>query len=121
RVYTQLGRCAEALAVLEHTADQPVSLLRGVRGYTYAKCNHRAQALAEADRLRSQVSKRGFAQYYPLAVIEAGLGHNDQAIADLEKTSVGGLILTLMLEPAWVSLHSDPRFIVLSRTMGFAG
>ena len=121
RVYTQLGRCAEALAVLEHTADQPVSLLRGVRGYTYAKCNHRAQALAEADRLRSQVSKRGFAQYYPLAVIEAGLGHNDQAIADLEKTSVGGLILTLMLEPAWVSLHSDPRFIALSRKMGFAG
>jgi len=54
RVYTHLGRCAEALAVLEHSLDQPVSLLRGVRGYTYAKCGRRAQALAELDHLRSQ-------------------------------------------------------------------
>jgi eukaryotic-like serine/threonine-protein kinase len=121
RVYVQLGRCDEALAVLQHTVDQPVSLLRGVRGYTYAKCNHRAQALAEADRLRRQTGIATYAQYYPLAVIEAGLGNKDQALADLEKASVGGLILTLELEPAWESLHSDPRFIALARKMGFAG
>jgi Flp pilus assembly protein TadD len=121
RVYTQLGRCDEALAVLEHTVDQPVALLRGVRGYTYARCNHRAQALAEADRLRRLVANGAWAQYYPLAVIEAGLGNKDQALADLQKASVGGLILTLELEPAWASLHSDPRFIALAHKMGFAG
>jgi eukaryotic-like serine/threonine-protein kinase len=121
RVYTQLGRCAEALAVLKHTADQPVALLRGVRGYTYAKCNRRAQALAEADRLRSLVSTGGWSQYYPLAVIEAGLGNKDQALADLQKASVGGLILTLKLEPAWATLHSDPRFIAIAHKMGFPG
>jgi TolB-like protein/Tfp pilus assembly protein PilF len=121
RVYTQLGRCNEALAVLEHTVDQPVALLRGVRGYTYARCNRRAQALAEADRLRGQVGKRNYAQYYPLAVIEAGLENKDLALADLEKASVGGLILTLKLEPAWANLRSDPRFIALARKMGFPG
>jgi eukaryotic-like serine/threonine-protein kinase len=120
RVYTQLGRCDEALAVLAHTADQPVPLLRGVRGYTYARCNHRAKALAELDRLRSQIKEEDYAAHYSLAVIEAGLGNKDQAMADLEKTSVGGLILTIKLEPAWASLRSDPRFIALTRKMGFA-
>ena len=121
RVYTQLGRCKEALAVLEHTVDQPVALLRGVRGYTYAKCNHRAEALAEANRLRGLLGNEAYAQYYPLAVIEAGLGNKEQAIADLQKASVGGLILTFELEPAWAPLHSDPRFIALGHKMGFAG
>jgi serine/threonine-protein kinase len=121
RVYTQLGRCDEALAVLAHTADQPVPLLRGVRGYTYARCNHRAQAVAELDHLRSQIKEGDYAAHYSLAVIEAGLGNKDQALADLQKASVGGLILTIKLEPAWASLHSDPRFIALTRKMGFPG
>jgi TolB-like protein/Tfp pilus assembly protein PilF len=121
RVYTQLGRCDEALAVLAHTADQPVPLLRGVRGYTYARCNHRAQAVAELDHLRSQIRDGDYASHYSLAVVEAGLGNKDEAIADLEKASVGGLILTIKLEPAWASLHSDPRFIALTRKMGFPG
>ncbi|HEY0528262.1 MAG TPA: protein kinase [Gemmatimonadaceae bacterium] len=122
RVYTQLGRCKEALAVLQHTIDQPVALLRGVRGYTYAKCNRRAQALAEVRRLRNEAGKRsGPFGPYSLAVIEAGLGNKDQALTDLQKASVGGLILTLKLEPGWESLRSDPRFIALSRKMGFPG
>jgi serine/threonine-protein kinase len=121
RVYTQLGRCDEALAVLAHTADQPVPLLRGVRGYTYARCNHRAQAVAELDHLRSQIRDGDYASHYSLAVVEAGLGNKDQALADLEKASVGGLILTIKLEPAWASLHSDPRFIALVRKMGLPG
>ncbi|HEX9128892.1 MAG TPA: protein kinase [Gemmatimonadaceae bacterium] len=121
RVYTQLGRCDEALAVLTHTADQPVPLLRGVRGYTYARCNHRAQAVAELDHLRSQIRDGDYASHYSLAVVEAGLGNKDQALADLEKAAVGGLILTIELEPAWASLHSDPRFIALTRKMGFPG
>jgi TolB-like protein/Tfp pilus assembly protein PilF len=119
RVYTQLGRCGEALAVLEHTVDQPVSLLRGVRGYTYAKCDRRPQALAELDHLRGQVRDGDYAAHYPLALIEAGLGHKEQAIAELEKASAGRQsIVAIRLEPAFAGLRSDVRFIALVRRMG---
>src|SRR5256886_5853323 len=47
RAYLWLGRCAESLAALE---GGPV-IFPFLRGYTYAKSGHRAQALAELDRL----------------------------------------------------------------------
>jgi TolB-like protein/Tfp pilus assembly protein PilF len=119
RAYVQLGRCADALAVLEHTADQPVSLLRGVRGYTYAKCGRREQAVAELDHLRSLSQPGDFAGHYPLAVIEAGLGNNQQAIAELEKMTVGGRgIVPIQLDPAFAAFRTDPRFIALVRKIG---
>ena len=121
RVYTQLGRCAEALAVLEHTDDQPVGLLRGVRGYTYAKCGRRAEAMTELARLASQAKPEDLAAHYPLAVIEAGLGNKEQAIAQLETVSlVGGSMVTVKLDPAFASLHSEPRFIALVRKIDSA-
>jgi len=90
-------RGAEALAVLEHSSDQPVSLLRGVRGYTYAKCGRRARALAELDHLRTQASDGKYVSHYGLAVILAGLGDKEQAVTELEKAyteRAPGLLLT---------------------------
>jgi serine/threonine-protein kinase len=122
RVYTRLGRCAEALAVLEHSLDQPVSLLRGVRGYTYAKCGRRAQALAELDHLRTQARDGKYVSHYGLAVILAGLGDREQAVTELEKayTERAPGLFMIKLEPAFSGLHSDPRFITLARKLGLA-
>jgi eukaryotic-like serine/threonine-protein kinase len=120
RAYTSLGRCAEAMAVLEHTLDQPVSLLRGVRGYTYAKCGRRAQALAELDHFRTQARDGKYVSHYALAVILAGLGDKEQAITELEKAyaeRAGGMFM-IKLEPAFSGLHSDPRFGALARKVG---
>jgi serine/threonine-protein kinase len=122
RVYTHLGRCAEALAVLDHSLDQPVSLLRGVRGYTYAKCGRRAQALAELDHLRTQARDGKYVSHYGLAVILAGLGDREQAVTELEKayTEHAPGLFMIKLEPAFSGLHSDPRFITLARKLGLA-
>jgi tetratricopeptide (TPR) repeat protein len=123
RVYVQLGRCPEALAVLEHSLDQPVAPLRGVRGYTYAKCNRRPQALAELGRLRGEAKAGKQVSHYPLAVIEAGLGDKEQAIAELEKAYIEHIwsMYMIKLEPAFEALHSDPRFVALVHKVGLQG
>jgi tetratricopeptide (TPR) repeat protein len=120
RVYAQLGRCAEALAVLEHTVDQPTSVLRGVRGYTYAKCGRQAQALAELSHLRRQARAGKYVSHYGLAMIEAGLRDKEGAIAELEKAYTEHVwsMYMIRLEPAFASLRSDPRFAALVRKVG---
>jgi len=120
RVYVQLGRCPEALAVLQSSSDQHVAALGGIRGYTYAKCGRRAQAQAELERFRVQAREGRYVSAYVLAVIYAGLGDTDQAMAELEKAYVEHTWAMYMIrvEPAFAALHSDPRFIALVRKVG---
>ena len=119
RAYVYLGHCAEALAVLEHSQDQPLIAIRGVRGYTYAKCGRRAQALAELNHLRADARDGKYVSHYALAVIEAGLGDKDQVIAELEKAYLERPALFLVKrEPAFAELRSDPRFVALVRKVG---
>jgi serine/threonine-protein kinase len=120
RVYINLGRCPEALAALQHSADQPLTLLRGVRGYTYAKCGRRADAVAELNRLRDRARAGEYVSHYALAVIQAGLGDDDETIAELEKAYVerAPAIFVMKLEPAFARLRSDPRFVAVARKVG---
>jgi len=123
RSYVELGRCAEALAVLQSSVDQHVAALGGVRGYTYARCGHRADALAERARLRRQSHATGHVSPYALAVIAAGLGDTDDAIAELQRAydeRVWAMFM-IRLEPAFVVLRSDPRFVAIVRKMHFVG
>ena len=120
RVYINLGRCPEALAALQNSADQPLSLLRGVRGYTYAKCGRRAEAEAELSRLLGRARAGEYVSHYALAIIQAGLGNDDQAIGELEKAYIerAPAMFVMKLEPAFARLHSDPRFVAVARKVG---
>jgi tetratricopeptide (TPR) repeat protein len=120
RVYINLGRCPEALAALQHSADQPLTLLLGVRGYTYAKCGRRAEAVAELNRLLGRARAGEYVSHYALAMIQAGLGNDDQAIAELEKAYIerSPAIFVMKLEPAFARLRSDPRFVAVARKVG---
>jgi hypothetical protein len=53
-------------------------------------------------------------------VIHAGLGDTEQAIAELEKAYIEHTWAMYMIrvEPAFVRLHSDPRFVALVRKVG---
>ena len=77
--------------------------------------------MTELARLASQAKPEDLAAHYPLAVIEAGLGNKEQAIAQLETVSSdGGSMVTVKLDPAFASLHSEPRFIALVRKIDSA-
>jgi serine/threonine-protein kinase len=121
RIYVELGRCSEAIAVLQASMDQHVAAMGGIRGYTYAKCGRRAQAVAELARLRAQARATGHVSPYALAVIDAGLGNKDDAIAELERAYEERVwaMFMIRLEPAFVMLRSDPRFIALVHRMHF--
>jgi tetratricopeptide (TPR) repeat protein len=121
RIYVELGRCGEALTVLRSSVDQHVAALGGVRGYTYARCGHRADALAERERLKLQARTTGHVSPYALAVIDAGLGNTDDAIAELQQAYAEHVwaMYMIRLEPAFFGLRSDPRFVAIVRKMHF--
>lgn len=120
RLYVTLGRCPEALAALQNSEDQPLSLLLGVRGYTYAKCGRRADARNELNRLLGRARAGNYVSHYALAIVQAGLGDDEQAIAELQKTYIerAPALFIMKLEPAFLRLHADPRFVALSQKVG---
>ena len=121
RSYVELGRCGEALAVLRSSVDQHVAGLGGVRGYTYAKCGHRSEAVAELERLRTQARTTGHVSPYALAVINAGLGQMDEAMTELERAYAERVwaMYMIRLEPAFFGLRRNPRFAALMGRMHF--
>jgi eukaryotic-like serine/threonine-protein kinase len=120
RAYVQVGRCAEALAVLGDAKDAPASVLLGVRGYTYAKCNQRAKALAQLAYVRGLARQGQYGSHYALAVIESGLGDKEQAIAELQKGYLERAwpMYLMKLDPAFANIRSDPRFMAIAREVG---
>jgi len=90
-------------------------------GHAYAKAGQREgaqKALAELQEL----AKRGQGSEYGLAIVYAGLGEKDQALAALERAyQMRSTYLPLLkVEPFFDSLRSDPRFTDLLRRMNLA-
>jgi eukaryotic-like serine/threonine-protein kinase len=120
RVLVELGRCADALKAIAHTSRQTPAMLAGTRGYTYAKCGHRADALAELDHLAAEASSGRYVSHYALGVIQAGLGNKDAAFAELERAVVerSWCMFLIKAEPAFDGLRSDRRFAKLAESVG---
>jgi TolB-like protein/tetratricopeptide (TPR) repeat protein len=123
RVYFYLGRCDKALAVLDQIPpNMRGQELFGVAGFIFARCGRRLQALAELDRFSARERAGKYAYHYARAMVQAGLGNKDEAIAELEKGFVirDWPMILLKRDPAFDSLHSDPRFVALVRKVGLA-
>lgn len=120
RVLVELRRCDEAVAALSRVPDQTPAMLQGTRGYTYARCGRRVEAVAELNHLLAQGRAGKHISHYSLAVIQAGLGNKDAAFAELESayTERAWTMFLLKLEPAFDSLRGDPRFARLVRRVG---
>jgi len=116
RAYLWLGRCAESLAALE---GGPV-IFPFLRGYTYARCGHRAQALAELDRLGVVARQGRFVSHLALAIIHTGLGDNERALTELDRAYVERAwgMFTLRVDPTFDGLRADPRFGRLLKKVG---
>jgi adenylate cyclase len=120
RAFLQLGRCAESLAALEHGPEQTATIDRGLKGYTYAKCGRRAEALAELRHLHAEAASGRYVTHYGLAMIRAGLGDTDRAFAELDSAYMERAwgMFVLKVEPAFDALRADPRFARLLKKVG---
>lgn len=120
RVLVELGRCPEALDAISHTPRQTPAMLGGTRGYIFAKCGRREDALKELSDLRDAARSGEYVSHYALAVIEAGLGNSNAAFAELDRavTERSWCMFLLKVEPAFDSLRRDPRFVELVKRVG---
>jgi serine/threonine-protein kinase len=120
RLLVELGRCDEAVALLTHTPSQTAAMLQGVRGYAFARCGHRADAVAELNRLVTERRAGKYISHYGLAVIYAGLGDNQAALTELGQAykEREWTLFLLELEPAFDGLRNDTRFAQLVKNMG---
>ena len=117
--YIGKGLCKEALAQFDRSRvlgiDVPYVL--GHLGYLHARCGDRGEAL----KLLRQLEQRRPPPEVDVARIHAGLGHNDQAFACLDRAAAGRYSQLVFLRGAVAlgELRSDPRFDwLLFETMG---
>jgi len=120
RAYLLLHRCDEALRVLERAPELAPSSLRGIEGWAYARCGHRARALAELNHFRSEARQGQYVSHYSLAVIDAGLGDTDEAFVELDSAYAERAwgMFTLKVDPPFEALRADPRFVRLLKKVG---
>jgi adenylate cyclase len=115
--YQATGRRTEGLAEAEKAAAQrrDDAFTMGMVGFAYARLDRRREAIALAQDLES----RGDQTYYAIAVIHAGLGDRDRAIAWLERGyahhSPG--LPYVRVDPRLDDLRSDPRLDSLLQRM----
>jgi tetratricopeptide (TPR) repeat protein len=119
--FLQKGRQAEAIAALRAalSALGRKPEVEAELGYALAVAGHRAEARAVLERL-SQPSSERYVSPYSVALVHAGLGDRDQALAWLDKAYAdrSDYMPYLGLEPMLDSLRSDPRFGALVRRVG---
>ena len=87
-------------------------------GYAYAVSGRRNEAL----KILKDLTKRsnGFSNAAEIALIYAGLGEKDQAMAWLETAYSERFNPSILLRPAFDPLRSDPRFQNLVHRIGLA-
>jgi serine/threonine-protein kinase len=120
RALVQLGRCTEALDALEQSAEHLAAVFRGSEGYAYAKCDRRAQALEELQRLDAEAKQGRYVTRYAFAVTYAGLGDAERALAELENAYAerAWAMFALKVDPAFDEIRADPRFTRLTTRLG---
>ena len=119
--YQQQGELDKAIAELRRARElNDIPWTRAMLGNAYAVAGDRAEALKIVAGLKED-SRRLVVAPYDVALVYAGLGEKDQALAWIEKAYQARSFFMPMLqvEPRFDGLRSDPRFQDLLRRMGF--
>jgi len=119
--YEGIGRLDDAVEQFEGVLRiYPDNLnLKSSLAHAYAGIGRIADARALLDELLSQSGEPDFPTY-TIAVVEAGLGENDEALHWLEKTyeQKSGWVRYLKVDTRLDPLRSDPRFAELITRIG---
>jgi len=119
--YLQKGMHSEAIAALRAAlnAIERDPDIEGELGYALAAAGRRAEALGMLDGLGHLAATR-YVSPYSIALVHAGLGDRDQALAWLDKAYAerSDYMPYLNLEPMLDGLRSDHRFAALVGRVG---
>jgi len=116
RAYVFQDRCDEATRAIRGSQTPiMVSINVGLSGYIAARCGHRAAAQAELQRLVGLERAGQYVSHYGFAMIHAGLGNREQALAELERAIADRSwgMFTMKLDPVFETYRTEPRFIAL--------
>jgi TolB-like protein/Tfp pilus assembly protein PilF len=121
RSYEQQGKLTEAIAEFQRALDLETDVPENyaMLAHAYALAGKKSESEKLLSQLREMSAKRHVPPYN-VAIIYAGLGDKDQALAWLERAYADrSFYLTwLKYDPQLDSLRSDPRFADLLRRVG---
>lgn len=118
-IHLRAGRYNEAIRELQLYAEHGEDPISGRLGYAYAKSGRRKDAERILAKMRNWEAE---GRLPDIVLVEIGLGHNEEALAWLEKCyqlHVDEELLWLKTDPFYDPLRSDPRFQALLRKMNF--
>ncbi len=119
--YLQKGMYAEAIAALRQALNslEQDPEIEGELGHALGVAGRRAEALAMLEGLR-HLSATRYVSPYSVALVHAGLGDRDEALAWLDKAYAerSDYMPYLRLEPMLDGLRSDHRFAALVGRVG---
>jgi tetratricopeptide (TPR) repeat protein len=122
QAYQQVGRFADAIAVLQKAREieDQIAVPLAELAHAYVMAGRWAEAHQALNELLAR-SSSGHVSKYVIATVYAALGEKDQAFAMLERAyeERSWYLVFLRLDPELDSLRSDMRFQDLLRRMNF--
>jgi eukaryotic-like serine/threonine-protein kinase len=114
--FAQATKTSELAASLDHG----LGVRQGQLSYVYSIVGEKGKAAAIAEKLYERARSER-AQWFPVALAEAGLGNRGDALTALERAvdghEIGVTEFSLVNDRIWNGLRSDPRFQrILERT-----
>ena len=121
RIHTSQGKYAEAEAEIAKIAElRTWTPAMAAAGYLYGLLGKRREA-EEILREFGDLHRQGkYASSYAIAVVDAGLGEKERALAHLEDAygERSHWLVWLKRDPRWNDVRDDPRFVQLVRKVG---
>lgn len=120
--YLKKGQIAEALTELEtaRRLDNSPRMMSSL-GYAYGASGEREKALQIIEELK-KLSRERYVSSFSLAVVHAGLGEKEEAVARLEEAfrERSDTMAVLGVYPLLDNLRANPRFVKLAERVGIS-
>ncbi len=121
RVYGAIGQCENALMDLDasEAALRDWQPLMAAKGHFLGKCGHPSQAQAVLARF-AELSSTRYVTSYGVALVQAGLGQNDEALNALDRAvqERSHWLVWLKLDPRFSAIRDRPHFQNLLTLVG---
>ena len=123
KVYTQQRKYPEAIAEFEKAKELSRGNSEAIAsiGYVAALAGDNAKARAVLDELKT-LSNQHYIPPVNIALVYNGLGHQDEALAYLERAcdERDVRLPLLKVDPRWDSFRSNPRFVAVLKRIGLS-